>query len=160
DLTAAEISARAPAGADVAAWLGTLAGAHRALGVRIHGEERWIAVEDAARYPDGLGGAPPGGGPPALPPPGAQPGAGPGGRFARPLGPFLAADAAGRFGLGVAVVEHALRALEMDGRVVDGEFRPGGSGREWIDVEVLRRLRRRSLAALRREIEPVPPEQL
>jgi ATP-dependent Lhr-like helicase len=160
DLTAAEISARAPQGADVAAWLGALSGAHRALDVRIHGEERWIAVEDAARYRDGLGVALPVGVPHAFLEPVADPVIELMARFARTHGPFVAGDAAGRFGLGVAVAEHALRTLEMDGRVVDGEFRPGGSGREWIDVEVLRRLRRRSLAALRREIEPVPPEQL
>jgi ATP-dependent Lhr-like helicase len=72
----------------------------------------------------------------------------------------VAADVAARLGLGVAVVEQTLHGLETDGRVVDGEFRPGGRGREWVDVEVLRRLRRRSLAALRREVEPVAPEQL
>src|SRR5262249_8460909 len=127
---------------------------------RVHGEERWIAVEDAARYRDGLGVALPVGVPHAFLEPVADPLSDLIARFARTHGPFLAADAAARFGVGVGVVEQALRALEVDGRVVDGECRPGGSGREWIDVEVLRRLRRRSLAALRREIEPVPPEQL
>jgi ATP-dependent Lhr-like helicase len=117
-------------------------------------------VEDAARYRDALGVALPVGVPHAFLEPVADPVGDLVARFARTRGPFLAADAAERFGLAVAVVEQALRALEMDGRVVDGEFRPGGSGREWIGVEVLRRLRRRSLAALRREIEPVPPEQL
>jgi ATP-dependent Lhr-like helicase len=79
-------------------------------------------------------------------------------RFARTHGPFVPGDVAARLGLGTAVVDQSLRTLEIDGRVVDGEFRPGGSGREWIDVEVLRRLRRKSLAAYRREIEPAPPE--
>ena len=81
-------------------------------------------------------------------------------RYARTHGPFLAADCAARFGLGVVVVEQALRRLSAAGRVTSGEFRPDGAGTEWCDVEVLRLLRRRSLAALRREIEPVPPRAL
>ena len=47
------------------------------------------------------------------------------------------------------------RARRGDGRVVQGEFRPGGVEREWCDADVLRQLRRRSLAALRNEVEPV-----
>jgi ATP-dependent Lhr-like helicase len=81
-------------------------------------------------------------------------------RYARTHGPFLAEDPARRLGLGVAVVSQTLARLEAAGRVVEGEFRPGGSGREWLDGEVLRRLRRRSLAALRREVEPVPQEAM
>jgi ATP-dependent Lhr-like helicase len=81
-------------------------------------------------------------------------------RYARTHGPFVAADPARRLGLGVAVVSQTLARLEAAGRVVEGEFRPGGSGREWLDAEVLRRLRRRSLAALRREVEPVPTEAM
>src|SRR5690606_12206470 len=65
-----------------------------------------------------------------------------------------------RFGLGVAVVTDALRRLAASGRVVSGEFRPGGRGEEWCDAGVLRMLRRRSLARLRKEVEPVPPETL
>src|SRR5262249_23620672 len=166
DLTTSEIDARAPAGAPTVTWLDSLARAQRVIGVRVHGEERWIAGEEGARDRERLGVARPVGVPPPVgvrqgflepvPDPVRDLVA----RFARSHGPFTPADAAARFGLGVAVVEGALHALEMDGRVVDGEFRPGGSGREWIDVEVLRRLRRRSLAALRKEIEPVPPEQL
>jgi ATP-dependent Lhr-like helicase len=81
-------------------------------------------------------------------------------RYARTHGPFRPSDVAARLGLGIAVVEETLKRLEVDGRVVDGEFRPGGTGTEWIDIEVLRRLRRRSLAAYRKEIEPVPPDAL
>ena len=81
-------------------------------------------------------------------------------RFARTHGPFSARDVASRLGLGVAPVERALSELEAQGRVAEGEFRPGASGMEWIEVEVLRRLRRRSLAALRKEIEPAAPEAL
>jgi ATP-dependent Lhr-like helicase len=156
DLAPAEAAARGAQGA----WLDELRAAHRALRVRIQGEERWIAVEDAGRYRDALGVALPVGVPHAFLEPIADPLGDLVARHARSHGPFTAADAAARFGLGVAVVEQVLRRLEVEGRVVDGEFRPGGSGREWVDVEVLRRLRRRSLAALRREVEPVPPEQL
>jgi ATP-dependent Lhr-like helicase len=82
------------------------------------------------------------------------------GRFAARRGPFVPEDVAARYGLGAGVVRSALQRLEIDGRVLEGEYRPGGSGREWIDVEVLRRLRRMSLAAFRKEVEPAPPEAL
>ena len=81
-------------------------------------------------------------------------------RYARTHGPFHAADVAARLGLGVAVVAAALARLATAGRLVQGEFRPGGVGTEWCDAEVLRTLRRRSLAALRKEVEPVPPDAL
>src|SRR5204862_2213415 len=82
------------------------------------------------------------------------------GRYARTHGPFAAATCAARFGLGVAVVEQALRRLAATGRVTAGEFTPAGAGTEWCDAEILRLLRRRSLAALRKEIEPVPASAL
>ena len=138
DLTSQEIAARVADGDAAATWLDALARAHRVLAVRVRGEERSIAVEDAARYRDGLGVALPVGVPHAFLEPVADPVGDLVARYARTHGPFLAADPAERFGLAVAVVEQALRALEIDGRVVDGEFRPGGSGREWIGVEVLR----------------------
>jgi ATP-dependent Lhr-like helicase len=81
-------------------------------------------------------------------------------RYARTHGPFLASDVAARFGLGIAVVDGALARLAATGRVVHGAFRPDGSGLEWCDAEVLRSLRRRSLAKLRKEVEPVAPEVL
>jgi ATP-dependent Lhr-like helicase len=76
-------------------------------------------------------------------------------RFARTHGPFVASEVAARFGAPVDRVHEALVRLEADGHVIRGEFRPGGTGREWCDPDVLRRLRRRSLALLRREVEPV-----
>ena len=81
-------------------------------------------------------------------------------RYARTHGPFQAHDVAARLGLGVAVVGAALARLTATGRMLQGEFRPGGVGLEWCDAEVLRTIRRRSLAALRREVEPVPAEAL
>jgi ATP-dependent Lhr-like helicase len=76
-------------------------------------------------------------------------------RYARTHGPFHARNVAARLGATEERVAGALASLEANGRVVLGEFRPGGLEREWCDVEVLRSLRRRSLAALRREVEPV-----
>jgi len=129
----------------------------RAVLVRITGEERLIAAEDAGRYRDALGAMPPGGLPEAFLE------GGPDSlrqlvlRYAKGRGPFTTAEAAGRFGRDVA---HVLAELEREELLVRGELRPGGSEREWCNPEVLRRLRRASLAALRREVEPVEPAAL
>ncbi|MFN2432394.1 MAG: DEAD/DEAH box helicase [Gemmatimonadota bacterium] len=160
DLSEVEVAARVSAPEAARAWLRELKDSRRALRLRVRAEERWVAVEDAARYRDGLGAALPTGVPQAFLEPVADPLGDLIGRFARTHGPFPAADAAARFGLAAAVVDGVLRGLAAEGRVAEGEFRPGGSGREWIDVEVLRRLRRRSLAAFRREVEPAPPAAL
>ncbi|MCW5890176.1 MAG: DEAD/DEAH box helicase [bacterium] len=160
DLSRDEVAPRLPDPAAADAMLAGLERAHRVLQVRVAGVARWIAIEDAARYRDALGVAMPLGVPRAFLEPVAAPLDDLVGRWARRHGPFRSADVAARFGLGVAVAEEALRRLEVEGRVVEGEFRPGGSGREWIDVDVLRRLRRRSLAVLHKEVEPVAPEQL
>ncbi|GAA0435158.1 DEAD/DEAH box helicase [Actinoplanes capillaceus] len=141
-------------------WLEQLAAARRAIRVRVAGEERWIGIDDAGRYRDALGVALPVGVPEAFLEPVADPLGDLVARFARTHGPFAAATCAARFGLGVFVVEQALKRLSAAGRVTSGEFSPGGAGSEWCDAEVLRMLRRRSLAALRREIEPVPPRVL
>jgi ATP-dependent Lhr-like helicase len=142
------------------AWLAELAAARRAIQVRVAGEERWIGVEDAGRYADALGVALPVGVPRAYLEPVADPLGDLVARFARTHGPFASASCAARFGIGVFVVEQALRRLAATGRVVSGEFTPDGSGAQWCDAETLRLLRRRSLAALRREIEPVPARTL
>ncbi|WP_449594943.1 ATP-dependent helicase [Nonomuraea terrae] len=142
------------------AWLEELERARRAIRVRIAGEEQWAAIEDTARMRDALGVPPPVGVPHAFLEPVADPLADLVARHARTRGPFHAATAAVRFGLGVAVVTDALRRLAASGRVVSGEFRPGGRGEEWCDSGVLRMLRRRSLARLRKEVEPVAPETL
>ncbi|MER7332388.1 DEAD/DEAH box helicase [Micromonospora sp. NPDC000119] len=156
DLSEAELAER---GAPVE-WLTGLAAARRVLRVRIAGEERWVGVEDAARLRDALGVALPVGVAEAYLAPVADPLGDLVARYARTHGPFAAATCAARFGLGVAVVEQALRRLAATGRVVSGEFSPDTAGTQWCDAEVLRLLRRRSLAALRREIEPVPPRAL
>ncbi|WP_433307773.1 ATP-dependent helicase [Actinoplanes sp. CA-030573] len=156
DLSATELAVR---GVD-SAWTEELEAARRAIRVRVAGEERWIGIDDAGRYRDALGVALPVGLPEAYLEPVADPLGDLVARYARTRGPFAAATCAARFGLGVFVVEQALKRLAATGRVSSGEFSPGGAGTEWCDAEVLRMLRRRSLAALRREIEPVPPRVL
>ncbi|HEY7226378.1 MAG TPA: DEAD/DEAH box helicase [Micromonosporaceae bacterium] len=147
-------------------WLDELVASRRALPVRISGEQRYVVVEDAARMRDGLGVALPVGVAQAFLEPVPDPIGDLVARYARTHGPFLAAACATRFGLGVFVVEQALKRLGAVGRVTAGEFTPVEAGTvavgqsEWCDAEVLRLLRRRSLAALRKEIEPVPPSVL
>ena len=143
-----------------APWLAELEETRRAMRVRIAGEERWAAVEDAGRLQDALGVALPVGVAEVFTEPVRDPLGDLVSRYARTHGPFHPGDVATRLGLGVAVVDAALARLSASGRVVHGEFRPGGSGLEWCDAEVLRTLRRRSLARLRREVEPVPAEVL
>jgi ATP-dependent Lhr-like helicase len=161
DLTVGEIAERAGGDRTAAArWVDELVTGRRAIRVRLAGEERVAAAEDAARLRDALGVALPVGLPSAFTDPVPRPLEDLVGRYARTHGPFVAADVAGRLGTTAERAAGALRALAADGRVVEGEFRPGGSEREWCDVDVLRRLRRRSLAALRKEIEPVGPAAL
>jgi ATP-dependent Lhr-like helicase len=152
DLTTAEALARGA----TPRWLAELEASRRAIRVRIAGAERWLAIEDAGRVRDALGVPLPVGVPEAFTEPVRDPLGDLVGRYARTHGPFHAVDAAGRLGLGVAVVLAALDRLAAAGRVTAGEFRPGGAGREWCDAEVLRIIRRRSLARLRQEVEPVP----
>ncbi|MFD7983933.1 ATP-dependent helicase [Kitasatospora indigofera] len=144
-------------------WALELEAARRVIQVRIAGEQRWAAVEDAGRLRDALGTPLPVGVPEAFTEPVKDPLGDLLARYARTHGPFTAAEAATRFGLGTAVVTGTLQRLTAGGRLVQGEFRPveGHTATvEWCDAEVLRRLRRRSLAALRQEVEAVPPQAL
>jgi ATP-dependent Lhr-like helicase len=156
DLTTAEVVARG----GTPQMLAALEDARRAIRVRIAGEERWAAIEDAGRLQDALGVPLPVGIPEVFLEPVRDPVGDLVARFARTHGPFHAMEVGLRLGLGVAVVDATLARLAATGRIAHGEFRPGGSGLEWCDAEVLRSLRRRSLAKLRREVEPVPPEAL
>ncbi|HEV7666241.1 MAG TPA: DEAD/DEAH box helicase, partial [Chloroflexota bacterium] len=159
DLTSEDVAART-AGESSAEWLAELAAERRAFEVRIAGERRWVAVEDVARYRDAVGVQPPRGVPEIflqattdaldsllL-------------RWARTHAPFIARDPATRWGLPAALVQDTLRRLEQANVILRGEFRPGGTQSEWCDQDVLRSLRRRSLARLRREVEPVPAAAL
>lgn len=141
-------------------WARELESARRAIRVRIAGEAHWAAIEDAGRLRDALGTALPVGVPEAFTEPVKDPLGDLLARHARTHGPFTSTAAAARFGLGTAVTDGALQRLAASGRIVQGEFHPAGIGQEWCDATVLRRLRRRSLAALRHELEPVPPAAL
>ena len=123
--------------------------------MRVAGEDRVAAVEDAARLRDALGVSLPKGLPGAFTGETDAPLDGLVARYARTHGPFVAGDVAARLGTTAERIRAALEALEAAGRVTHGEFRPRGVEREWCDVDVLRRIRQRSLAALRREVEPV-----
>jgi ATP-dependent helicase Lhr and Lhr-like helicase len=161
DLSATDAGGRVDGGPDAAAtWLGELRSARRAVMVRIAGEDRWIAIEDAGRYRDGVGASPPMGVPEAFLAPVSGALESLLARWARTHGPFLAADPAHHWGLPTGVVQDALERLAERGTLVLGEFRPDGTEREWCDPEVLRLLRRRSLARLRHEVEPVEPAAL
>ena len=154
-LSVEQAGERSEPGADPESWLTSLAAARRVVRVRIAGEHRWAVVEDLARLRDALGVPLPPGVAEAFAEPVADPMGDLVSRYARTHGPFRAGALAEHLGIGVAVVSEALRRLAAAGRVVEGEFLPGGTTSEWCDAEVLRLLRRRSLAALRKEVEPV-----
>jgi ATP-dependent Lhr-like helicase len=156
----AEATDRTEASATVQGLLTALERDRRVLSFSHAGATRWAVIEDASRLRDALGVPLPIGVPTAFVEPVADPLGDLVGRYARSHGPFSAQDAAGRLGLGVAVVQDTLRRLVADRRVVEGEFRPDRQGAEWCDSEVLRRIRTKSLAALRHEVEPVSPDTL
>ncbi|MFN8021875.1 MAG: DEAD/DEAH box helicase [Acidimicrobiales bacterium] len=157
DLSAAEIDLRCE-GSDGREWVAELIRARRAVEIGIADEMRVIAAEDASRYRDALGCSLPLGLPRAFTDPVPLPLESLVARWARTHAPFVADDLAKRLAVPITRITGALSALEADERVVRGEFRPDGATREWCDVDVLRQLRRRSLAALRREVEPVEPD--
>jgi ATP-dependent Lhr-like helicase len=159
DLSRAEL-ARRVVDADLLESVDRLIRSRRLLELHIAGERRLIAAEDAARYRDGLGIPLPPGLPAAFLEPVAQPVLELVRRYARTHGPFTLREAAERFALDAAAVEKALHRLAQEGRVLEGGFRPGGLHQEWCDAEILRQIRRKSLAKLRREVEPVEQHTL
>jgi ATP-dependent Lhr-like helicase len=157
DLTEAECERRVADGYSAASMLSKLERERRAAKVRVAGEERWIAAEDAGLYRDALG---------VPPPPGLPESFGEevpdamvtlARRYARTHGPFPTAQLAARYGVDPLP---ALRDLERSGDLVRGELLPGGTEREWCDTDVLRRVRRASVAALRHEAEAVDQREL
>ncbi|MDQ2952726.1 MAG: DEAD/DEAH box helicase, partial [Chloroflexota bacterium] len=160
DLTRDEIAARTIPGAHIDEWLADLESERRIIAVPMALETRFIAAEDAAKYRDALGVVIPQGIPDAFLISDPRPLAALVRRYARTHGPFTAADLARRTGVGPALVLGALAELSSAGTVVEGEFRPGGHGAEWVDAGVLRTLRQRSLARLRKEVEPVEQSAL
>jgi len=182
DLSRAEVAERVFEGIDSAAMLRELERERRAIRLRIGGEERYVAADEAGLYRDALAAVPPGGLPEAFLEPVADALREVVARYARTHGPFTAEEVRARYGVEAGAV---LRELERAGDLVRGELRPdpiksrspgsadgssspreapgparAGAGREWCDVGVLRRLRRASLAALRKEIEPVDERSL
>jgi ATP-dependent Lhr-like helicase len=164
DLTREELAARCVpqtvTEGTLDAWLTSLTAQRRVIQVRIAGQVRYAAAEDAARLRDALGSVPPVGLPEAFLQSVPAPMDDLVSRFARTHVPFRLEDVARRFGVGVAVVRDAVDRLTAKDRVLVGEFLPGGFGREWCDADVLRKLKRRSLARLRKQIEPVEAEAL
>ena len=167
DLTVEEVAARVGTGEDgrtpqevAHAWIDALQGEGRIVAVRVGGEARFAAVEDAGRLRDALGVAIPPGLPPAFLAPLPHALRELVARYARTHAPFPTRDVARRFGTEEVALAPALQELAAAGRLLEGEFRPGGSGREWCAPEVLAALRRRSLARLRRQVEPTEPAAL
>ncbi|HZC65043.1 MAG TPA: crosslink repair DNA glycosylase YcaQ family protein, partial [Candidatus Dormibacteraeota bacterium] len=154
DLSESEIVARSET-PEVADTISELVNARRAVRVRVGGDVRYIAVEYASRYRDALGTPLPPGLAEVFLTKSEDPLREILRRYARTHGPFTTADVATRYGLPPTAVESALHALHGLGKLLEGEFRPGGTHREWCDPEVLQQIRRKSLARLRREIEPV-----
>ena len=154
DLSESEIAARS-ANPEIAAMVHELADSRRVVRVRIAGEHRFIPVEYAARYRDALGTPLPPGLAEAFLEGSADPLQEIVKRYTRTHGPFLTEELAARYGIQPSGVEPLLRALHVQGKLLEGEFRPNGSHREWCDPDVLQQIRRKSLARLRREIEPV-----
>ncbi|MGI8511902.1 MAG: DEAD/DEAH box helicase [Solirubrobacteraceae bacterium] len=157
DLNADEVRARVLAGVDPEPMLSELERERRVIRLRLRGEPRWVDAQDAGLYRDALAAVPPSGLPEAFL--GSVPDAlvRITRRYAQTHGPFTTAELRDRYGVDP---DPALRELERAGDLVRGELRPGGSEREWCDPEVLRRLRRASLAVLRKEIEPADQRAL
>ncbi|MBZ5560063.1 MAG: DEAD/DEAH box helicase [Acidobacteriia bacterium] len=154
DLTREELAERSLT-VGAAAGVDALITAGRAIEIDVAGQPRIVAIEDAARVRDACGAVLPD----TVPVPLREPVRDAIGdialRFARTHAPFAAADFALRYGLSAHAAEAVLMRLTAEGRLIEGEFRPGGTQREWTDAGVLRRIRRLSLAKLRHEIEPV-----
>ncbi len=157
DLTLDEVQARCHRGASAKRIVDGLLAERRAVSMRIGSEDRFVASEDAGLFRDALGAVPPGGLPEVFLEPVEEPFQRLVRRYARTHGPFTTAALAARYGVDPGPV---LRELERAGSLVRGELRPGGMEREWCDPDVLRRLRRASLATLRKEVEAVEQKQL
>jgi ATP-dependent helicase Lhr and Lhr-like helicase len=155
DLTIDEITERASPPEEAAAWVRSLERDRRIVAVKIKGKARYIAAEDVGRFRDALGISPPVGIPAAFLEPVSDPLGDLVARYARTHGPFVEGDLKERFGIGLGTIEASIARLVRAGRIVEGAFLPHGRTRELCDAEVLRALRRKSLARLRREIEPV-----
>ncbi|MEW5852755.1 MAG: DEAD/DEAH box helicase [Myxococcota bacterium] len=160
DLTEREIVARCTREAEALKWMEELTAQRRIIAITVAGEKRYAAAEDAAKLRDALGVVPPRGLPQAFLEPTHDALLDVISRYARTHGPFTTEDVCKRFALGLSPVMTVLQRLADANRILEGEFVPGGRGREWCDAEVLRAIKRRSLARLRKEVEPVEPAAL
>ncbi len=154
-LTSDEVARRTTQPEQVGVWLDDLVRSGRLILLPVDGTDRYMAVEDVARLRDTIGVQPPPGVPTDFLEPVADPLGDIVGRYARTHGPFTTHEAAEGLGLPVATVVEVLRRLEDDGKLTAGAYRPGGTEREWVSIEVLRRLRRRTLATLAQQVEAV-----
>jgi ATP-dependent Lhr-like helicase len=159
DLSERELSARS-ASPDIASLIHELVESRRAVELRIAGESRYVPIEYTALYRDALGAALPDDLPATLLAASHEPLRELLRRYAKTHGPFTTEETAARYGLSHSAVEPVLQSLHSAGKLLEGEFRPSGYHREWCDPEVLQQIRRKSLARLRREIEPVEPHTL
>jgi ATP-dependent Lhr-like helicase len=158
DLSLRELEERSAKPEDVSSWVADLVRARRIYEAEVGGERRFLAIEDAGKLRDGLGIVPPRGTPDAFLNPSRDPVGDLVSRYARTHVPFTAEVVAARFGMSIGTVSLALEALVERGKVEAGEFLPNGTSTELCDVEVLRALRQKSLARLRRAVEPVDDE--
>ncbi|MGI9528602.1 MAG: DNA glycosylase AlkZ-like family protein, partial [Acidimicrobiia bacterium] len=156
-LTRQDVRVRLEEADNADAWLGELVASGRAYEHTLGDDSVFVAAEDLARMRDAVGIQPRPGVPTDLLEPVADPLGDVVHRYARTHGPFTTDDAAHGAHLSIAATAEVLTRLERDGKVRAGAYRPGGSEREWVSVDVLRRLRRRSLAALRQQVEAVDP---
>ncbi len=143
-----------------AEWWTELQAQRRIIATRVGGRDVWAAVEDAARLRDGLGAPLPLGIPAAHLAPVADPVGDVLARHARTHGPFTSAEAAAALGLPPTVVDTRLAAERAAGRLLVGRFLPDTAGVQWCHPDVLRLIKRRSVALLRHQIEPVEPPVL
>lgn len=144
----------------LAGWLAELEAQRRVVSMPVGGESRWVAIEDVGRLRDALGSQPPPGVPEVFLETVDDPLGDVVGRYSRTHGPFAASDLTTALGIPVGAANLTLRRLQEQGRVTSGTFSAGQAEIEWVGVEVLRRIKRRSLAVLRQEIEPAEPEAL
>lgn len=154
----ADVRARIDDSAHAEPWLDELAASGRSYRHELDGDRVWVAAEDVARLRDTIGLQPAPGVPSDLLDPVADPLGDVVGRYARTHGPFTVEDASHGTHLAPATVREVLGRLEADGKVRAGAFRPGGTDQEWVSIDVLRRIRRRSLAVLRQQVEAVEPQ--
>jgi ATP-dependent helicase Lhr and Lhr-like helicase len=159
-LSTEELAARSADPDVIAQWVRDLSDSRRIVSVRVKGTDKWVVAEDVARLRDALGVQPPPGIPEALLEPVADPLGDVVGRYARTHAPFTSHQIATDLGMPEASAVEVLRRLERQSRIASGAYQPGGEGLEWVDLDVLRRLRRRSLAVLRSEIEAVEVQRL